>query len=82
MDTIIAPLIRDLSNLVALSARRFSPQGDGKPPAQRRVEAQCLRAESSKHVAGEVFADCWGSRAAEWWSLHRRSCRNVAERQV
>jgi len=28
MDTIIAPLMRDLSNLVALSARRFSPEGD------------------------------------------------------
>jgi signal transduction histidine kinase len=28
MDTIIAPFRRDLSNLVALSARRFSPEGD------------------------------------------------------
>jgi hypothetical protein len=29
MDTITAPLIRDLSNPVAFSARRFSPEGDG-----------------------------------------------------
>jgi hypothetical protein len=28
MDTIIAPLIRDLSKPVAFSARRFSPEGD------------------------------------------------------
>ncbi len=30
MDTIFAPLIRDLSKLGVLSARRFSPEGDHK----------------------------------------------------
>jgi hypothetical protein len=33
-----------------------SPIHDGKPPGQRGVEAQRWRAESSEHVAGEVFA--------------------------
>ena len=36
MDTITAPLIRDLSNRVAFSARRFSPEGDGVDVALRR----------------------------------------------
>jgi hypothetical protein len=40
MDTIIAPFRRDLSNLVALSARRFSPEGD-LPDGVARFDIAC-----------------------------------------
>jgi hypothetical protein len=46
MDTITAPLIRDLSNPVAFSARRFSPEGDEDPVMK------------SQYLVAALFAVC------------------------
>jgi hypothetical protein len=68
MDTIIAPFMRDLSNLVALSARRFSPEGDGRFAAGRFLAVKAVTDGDEGGIPTGVGARLQSS------CRHRNSC--------
>jgi hypothetical protein len=80
MDTIIAPLTRDLSNLVALSARRFSPEGDRRP--WRAVYAPLAMSANSERLDQFEEGNATGGHASELAAIRRPATSPSAPRMT